>query len=64
MQSSLLRRRLGFQAAFEMLRRQGRPTLTTARINIGTTLSVSVVKAVVLQTNMKKSAKAAIIAVS
>ncbi|XP_071791229.1 two pore channel protein 2-like isoform X1 [Asterias amurensis] len=62
MQSSLLRRRLGFQAAFEMLRRQGRPTLTTGRINIGTTLSVSVVKAVVLQTNIKKSAKAAIIA--
>ncbi|XP_022111800.1 two pore calcium channel protein 2-like isoform X2 [Acanthaster planci] len=61
-QSSFLRRRLGFQAAFEMLRRQGRLTLNTAGVSMATTLSVSVVKAVILQTDIKKSAKHAIVA--
>ncbi|XP_038048853.1 two pore calcium channel protein 2-like [Patiria miniata] len=61
MQSSLMRRRLGFQAAFEMLRRQGRLTLNTAGVSMVTSLSVSVVKAVILQTNIKKSAKKAIV---
>ncbi|XP_072046369.1 two pore channel protein 2-like [Amphiura filiformis] len=59
MQASLNRRRLAFQAAFEMLCQQGRPIERNVQI---TTVSVGVIKAAVSQAKMKRHAKAAIIA--
>nr|XP_054774859.1 two pore channel protein 2-like [Lytechinus pictus] len=58
MQSSHFRRRLGFQAAFEMLRAQIRTVNGSIERS---TVSVSVVKSVVLQASIPQSAKKTIL---
>ncbi|XP_071826993.1 two pore channel protein 2-like isoform X2 [Apostichopus japonicus] len=58
MQASYFRRRLGFQAAFEMLRRQGGRYVNQP---YSAAVGAGVVKSVILQAKIKRSARKAII---
>ncbi|KAJ8032542.1 Two pore calcium channel protein 2 [Holothuria leucospilota] len=58
MQASYFRRRLGFQAAFEMLRRQSGRMVNRS---YSATVGAGVVKSVILQAKIKRSARSAII---